>query len=237
MSASWVLAHGCGSINAATSCLPFKLLWMPVRLAPPSAWSKFSRTPALSATIWLMYYFRQWCSLTATADHVLSNAFVRSRSVIHVQRRRALQYRTGTLYTSARVHLLGRQISSACRLCGRPDNPHHSVSGCSHLSLLATSRHNAAGHLLLHAVRSGAHGAYLISADMSVSIPSTAPLARGVPDHIFASHTTPTSRPDLVLRIPGKQGRMPTIVCVKLVYCCDLLSASRARARWHRTRR
>ena len=105
------------------------------------------------------------------------------------------------------------------------------MSACYLLSLLTTSRHNAAGRFILQAVRTGARGAYLFSADVGVLEPSVTPLPRGIPAHVFDSLTSATSRPDLVLCVPGVSGRKPSFICVELKYCCEWrLDSQRARA-------
>ena len=167
------------------------------------------------------YYYRQWRQVAALVDPMLSNAFVHSRAATRLQRRRALLYRTGTLYTGARARMLKRQDSDACRLCGQHDNPHHSVSGCSHLSLLTTARHNAAGRIILQAVRDGSRGAYLVAADFGVLAGADSGLPRAIPTHLLGTTAPSSSRPDIVLLLPAQPARPPTFVCVELKYCCD----------------
>ena len=154
-------------------------------------------------------HYRQWRRVAALVNPLLSSAFVHSRAVTLLQRRRALLYRTDTLYTRACARMFRRQDSDACRLCGQRDNPHHSVSGCSHLSLLTTARHNAAGGIILQAVRNGSRGAYHVSADFGVLAGADSGLPRAVPAHLLGTATLSSLRPDIVLPLPAQPARPP----------------------------
>ena len=88
------------------------------------------------------------------------------------------------------------------------------------LSLLTTARHNAAGRIILQAVRDGSRGAYLVSADFGVLAGADSGLPRAVPAHLLGTAAPSSSRPDIVWLLPARPARPPPFVCVELKYCC-----------------
>ena len=169
------------------------------------------------------YYFREWLKIAPETCACLSNTFMASSSTVTwLQRKHALQYRTGTLLTGRRAHLLSKATSDACVLCGRTDTNHHSVSECPALSNIVTERHNKAGRMVLQAVRMGKFGAYIVAADVGIVDDDVRPaLPRSIPNRFLPPEIqTAPSRPDIVLCIPHAMQRR-TLICVEIKYCCD----------------
>jgi hypothetical protein len=58
------------------------------------------------------------------------------------------------------LHKWGKSKSTACRLCGDPDETAgHAMLACPALSAQHTSRHHRAGRIILAAIEAGATGA------------------------------------------------------------------------------
>ena len=173
------------------------------------------------------YYHCQWQVVLASVDGALSNGSLHNGSLPRVVQKRVLQYRTGTLYTNTYQHKLQPSASGACTLCGAADTAHHSVSACPRLSDAAASRHNAAGRILLRAIRKGTLGAYVVSADVgTLASPVDRPLPRRVPPSLCNGGPAPTV-PDIVLHVPPTPARGPRpagasrVLCIEIKYCCD----------------
>jgi hypothetical protein len=182
------------------------------------------------------YYFSCWQGMRPQADGPASNAFMTPGCATHLQRRRTLKYRTGSLYCGVVAHRVGKASTPHCAL-GCVDAPvppltqstpshdtcHHSVSGCAHPAIrgMVTDRHNAAGLAILRAIRGGSRGACVVAADVGALPPSLSHLPRALPAPL-AVH----SRPDLVLRVPGSRSRADEYICVELKYCCDYRPAA-----------
>jgi hypothetical protein len=173
------------------------------------------------------YYFRQWQGVVGSTETGLGNTGLHNGSLPCTVVKRVLRYRTGTLFTGTFAHKLNPHVTDACSLCGERDTGHHSVSSCPHLSDAVTSRHNAAGRIVLAAIRTGALGAYVVSADVG-TLPgaSAAGLPRRIPPSLTNAVPAP-SVPDIVLHVPAapRRGRLAAraskVVCVELKYCCD----------------
>ncbi|MFN5998335.1 MAG: RNase H family protein [Paracoccaceae bacterium] len=181
---------------------------------------------ALGTSDTTSYYFCQWRGVRALTCPALSNGFMRLPGFTAQQRRHTLQYRTGSLFTGSRAHLFRLRPSAACSLChAARDDPHHIVSGCPHLSGPVTERHNAAGRLLLAAIRGGNKGAYLVAADVGTGAVDCVgvPLPRSLPPRLLGGLPA-VSRPDIVLSQPAPSAAAPEschVICVEIKYCCD----------------
>ena len=100
--------------------------------------------------------------------HRLSFAFMTKQgAATWRQRRAALLYRTGTLYTGKTAKRFGYRDTDLCMAgCGQPDGVHHAVSGCPKLEAMRTKRHNVAGMILARALQRSGLAAQLHSADV-----------------------------------------------------------------------
>jgi ribonuclease HI len=111
-------------------------------------------------------YFEKWTSTAPLRDAAASNAFMTSRDIKHAERKTALRYRFGQMWTRKRAYRCGFAEHSRCLLCGQEDGGHHTASGCTALTGLYTERHNKLGRLIMKHVIRGRRGGYVIQMDL-----------------------------------------------------------------------
>jgi ribonuclease HI len=104
-------------------------------------------------------YYSKWKEAHARMDGQTSNAFMKSKETTYTERKNAIKYRYGGLYTAKLAHRYGHTKSDKCPLCGQPDGGHHAASACPALSLPVTARHHKAGRIIMRAIQTGRQGA------------------------------------------------------------------------------
>jgi ribonuclease HI len=112
-------------------------------------------------------YFKSWSVLCAEADATASNHFMTSSGITHLERKRALQYRTGTLPTNKLLHRFDPNHTDKCPLCNEQDGGHHAISGCRIVAgTIGAERHHKLGRIIMKAIARGSKGATLVMADV-----------------------------------------------------------------------
>jgi hypothetical protein len=181
-------------------------------------------------------YFQGWNRLKHAAHVKASNHFMTSGLITHTQRKRMLQYRTGTLPTNKMLHRINKSHPNTCPLCGQLDGGHHAVAACPEiLTPICIPRHHAAGRAILKAVAKGRLGAALHCADVGrkelMDQEDMGNLSWGLPtwltpvDADLAAVHWPPSRPDgLIVILEKGRSRLTSqakIVLIELKYCLD----------------
>jgi ribonuclease HI len=181
-------------------------------------------------------YYSAASAISAKVDLPASNKFMSMVTIRPKEATNILKLRTGNLYTNKLAYRYGHTTSPRCPLCKQKDGGYHLASGCPTLRDMYTDRHNAAGLLILKAIRSGMHGNTVVQADVGSHDKQTReglpPLPREIPhsimpntvsEEIMTQINDPDSRPDITLystdSTDGTTRRKITLVEIK--YCVD----------------
>jgi hypothetical protein len=111
-------------------------------------------------------YYSAASVISSKVDMTASNNFMTMVSIRPKEATNILKLRTGNLYTNKLAYRYGHTTSPRCPLCKQKDGGYHLASGCPTLRDMYTDRHNAAGMLILKAIRSGTQGNTVIQADV-----------------------------------------------------------------------
>jgi ribonuclease HI len=178
-------------------------------------------------------YFEAFKSIEDTLDLTASNEYMVSGKVKFAERKTALRYRYGSMWTRKMAHRCGYAPNSKCLLCGEEDGGHHTASGCPALKPQYISRHNKIGRLIMTRVLRGRKGAFVIQMDLgsaekcegdgisthqSRTIPWEA-LPPGLKEAVQRAEGTTSKRPDGLLYKP-RQGTNPAEYWIVEVKIC-----------------
>ena len=162
-----------------------------------------------------------------------SNEYMTSGKIKYAERKTALRYRYGTMWTRKMAYRCGHAPSSKCLLCGDEDGGHHTASGCPALKRMYINRHNKVGRLIMTRVLRGRKGAFVIQMDLgstencaedgimahqSRNIPWEL-LPRGLKEAVQQAQGTTDKRPDGMLYKP-KNGNNPAEYWIIEVKIC-----------------
>ena len=166
-------------------------------------------------------------------DLPASNEYMTSGKIKYAERKTALRYRYGTMWTRKMAYRCGHAPSSKCLLCGDEDGGHHTASGCPALKRMYINRHNKVGRLIMTRVLRGRKGAFVIQMDLgstencaedgimahqSRNIPWEL-LPRGLKEAVQQAQGTTDKRPDGMLYKP-KNGNNPAEYWILEVKIC-----------------
>ena len=167
-------------------------------------------------------YFEAFKRIEERLDLPASNEYMTSGKIKYAERKTALRYRYGTMWTRKMAYRCGHAPSSKCLLCGDEDGGHHTASGCPALKRMYINRHNKVGRLIMTRVLRGRKGAFVIQMDLgstencaedgimahqSRNIPWEL-LPRGLKEAVQQAQGTTDKRPDGMLYKP-KIGNNP----------------------------
>ena len=111
-------------------------------------------------------YFEAFKRIEERLDLPASNEYMTSGKIKYAERKTALRYRYGTMWTRKMAYRCGHAPSSKCLLCGDEDGGHHTASGCPALKRMYINRHNKVGRLIMTRVLRGRKGAFVIQMDL-----------------------------------------------------------------------
>jgi len=179
-------------------------------------------------------YFAGWQRMSDQINHKYSHAFMTSTLISSQERRHAIQYRNGLLYTQKLAKRYNHTTTSKCLLCDMEDGGHHAVSACPAVNAAVIKRHNQAGREIVKAISRGTHAKELIMSDVGMKKhePKETPqqMQNRIPEHVLPIDIPPHLRhqlchasvPDALLYRPPTavhKGAKYTIVEIK--YCRD----------------
>ena len=180
-------------------------------------------------------YFEAFKRIEERLDLPASNEYMTPSSgkIKYAERKTALRYRYGTMWTRKMAYRCGHAPSSKCLLCGDEDGGHHTASGCPALKRMYINRHNKVGRLIMTRVLRGRKGAFVIQMDLgstencaedgimahqSRNIPWEL-LPRGLKEAVQQAQGTTDKRPDGMLYKP-KNGNNPAEYWIIEVKIC-----------------
>ena len=178
-------------------------------------------------------YFEAFKRIEERLDLPASNEYMTSGKIKYAERKTALSYRYGTMWTRKMAYRCGHAPSSKCLLCGDEDGGHHTASGCPALKRMYINRHNKVGRLIMTRVLRGRKGAFVIQMDLgstescaedgimahqSRNIPWEL-LPRGLKEAVQQAQGTTDKRPDGMLYKP-KIGNNPAEYWIIEVKIC-----------------
>ena len=178
-------------------------------------------------------YFEAFKRIEERLDLPASNEYMPSGKIKYAERKTALRYRYGTMWTRKMAYRCGHAPSSKCLLCGDEDGGHHTASGCPALKRMYINRHNKVGRLIMTRVLRGRKGAFVIQMDLgstencaedgimahqSRNIPWEL-LPRGLKEAVQQAQGTTDKRPDGMLYKP-KNGNNPAEYWIIEVKIC-----------------
>ena len=178
-------------------------------------------------------YFEAFKRIEERLDLPASNEYMTSGKIKYAERKTALRYRYGTMWTRKMAYRCGHAPSSKCLLCGDEDGGHHTASGCPALKRMYINRHNKVGRLIMTRVLRGRKGAFVIQMDLgstencaedgimahqSRNIPWEF-LPRGLKEAVQQAQGTTDKRPDGMLYKP-KIGNNPAEYWIIEVKIC-----------------
>ena len=178
-------------------------------------------------------YFEAFKRIEERLDLPASNEYMTSGKIKYAERKTALRYRYGTMWTRKMAYRCGHAPSSKCLLCGDEDGGHHTASGCPALKRMYINRHNKVGRLIMTRVLRGRKGAFVIQMDLgstencaedgimahqSRNIPWEL-LPRGLKEAVQQAQGTTDKRPDGMLYKP-KIGNNPAEYWIIEVKIC-----------------
>ena len=178
-------------------------------------------------------YFEAFKRIEERLDLPASNEYMTSGKIKYAERKTALRYRYGTMWTRKMAYRCGHAPSSKCLLCGDEDGGHHTASGCPALKRMYINRHNKVGRLIMTRVLRGRKGAFVIQMDLgstencaedgimahqSRNIPWEL-LPRGLKEAVQQAQGTTDKRPDGMLYKP-KNGNNPAEYWILEVKIC-----------------
>lgn len=178
-------------------------------------------------------YFEAFKKIEDTLDLAASNQFMTLGKVTFAERKIALRYRYGNMWTRKMAYRCGHAPNSKCLLCGEEDGGHHTASGCPALKNMYINRHNKIGRLIMTRVLRGRKGAFVIQMDLgsaekcaedgitthqSRTIPWES-LPHGLKEAVQCAAGTTSERPDGLLYKP-RQGTKPAEYWIIEVKIC-----------------
>ena len=178
-------------------------------------------------------YFEAFKRIEERLDLPASNEYMTSGNIKYAERKTALRYRYGTMWTRKMAYRCGHAPSSKCLLCGDEDGGHHTASGCPALKRMYINRHNKVGRLIMTRVLRGRKGAFVIQMDLGSTencaedgimahqtrnIPWEL-LPRGLKEAVQQAQGTTDKRPDGMLYKP-KNGINPAEYWIIEVKIC-----------------
>ena len=178
-------------------------------------------------------YFEAFKRIEERLDLPASNEYMTSGKIKYAERKTALRYRYGTMWTRKMAYRCGHAPSSKCLLCGDEDGGHHTASGCPALKRMYINMHNKVGRLIMTRVLRGRKGAFVIQMDLgstencaedgimahqSRNIPWEL-LPRGLKEAVQQAQGTTDKRPDGMLYKP-KNGNNPAEYWIIEVKIC-----------------
>ena len=178
-------------------------------------------------------YFEAFKRIEDRLDLPASNEYMTSGKIKYAERKTALRYRYGTMWTRKMAYRCGHAPSSKCLLCGDEDGGNHTASGCPALKRMYINRHNKVGRLIMTRVLRGRKGAFVIQMDLgstencaedgimahqSRNIPWEL-LPRGLKEAVQQAQGTTDKRPDGMLYKP-KNGNNPAEYWIIEVKIC-----------------
>ena len=178
-------------------------------------------------------YFEAFKRIEERLDLPASNEYMTLGKIKYAERKTALRYRYGTMWTRKMAYRCGHAPSSKCLLCGDEDGGHHTASGCPALKRMYINRHNKVGRLIMTRVLRGRKGAFVIQMDLgstencaedgimahqSRNIPWEL-LPRGLKEAVQQAQGTTDKRPDGMLYKP-KNGNNPAEYWIIEVKIC-----------------
>ena len=111
-------------------------------------------------------YFEAQKRVENQTDVRMSNLFMTTSKVTFSERKVALRYRLGSMWTRKMAYRFGHAPDSRCLLCGQEDGGHHTASGCPKLKRMYIDRHNKVGRAIMTRVMQGRLGAYVLQMDL-----------------------------------------------------------------------
>ena len=171
-------------------------------------------------------YFEAFKRIEERLDLPASNEYMTSGKIKYAERKTALRYRYGTMWTRKMAYRCGHAPSSKCLLCGDEDGGHHTASGCPALKRMYINRHNKVGRLIMTRVLRGRKGAFVIQMDLgstencaedgimahqSRNIPWEL-LPRGLKEAVQQAQGTTDKRPDGMLYNETQEWKQPSRV-------------------------
>ena len=111
-------------------------------------------------------YFEAQKRVENHTDVRMSNMFMTTSKVTFSERKVALRYRLGSMWTRKMAYRFGHAPDSRCLLCGQEDGGHHTASGCPKLKRMYIDRHNKVGRAIMTRVMQGRLGAYVLQMDL-----------------------------------------------------------------------
>lgn len=164
----------------------------------------------------------------------VSNAFMTSAKVTYAERKIALAYRYGVMWTRKRAFRCGHAPDSRCLLCGQEDGGHHTALGCPKLKQQYINRHNKIGRIMMTRILRGRRGAFVIQMDLGSKQrceedgteyhPRCLPwqkLPTGLKEALEASQGSSNKRPDGLLYKPARGDRPAEFWIVEIKICRD----------------
>ena len=190
------------------------------------------------------------------ADSSISNSYITHAAFTYAERKTALNWRFGTLWSNKMAYRYQFSNTSKCPLCGEPDGGEHISGGCRHASMerMYTARHHHTGRILLKAISKGSMGAGLVMADLGSAAnceKDGAPVLQQtqVPAELLPTPTEPNDtqgtapisgqkmkkklQPDaMIVQYPGQgsEEQYPTIYIVEFKYCRDTMPGNQLQA-------
>jgi len=163
-------------------------------------------------------YCNNWKRLLTSVNHTTSNSFWNNTRINISQKRNAMKFITGTLYTQKMAHLYGRATSSSCLLCQQPDSQIHMLSGCQNASIqtMVTERHHIASRLIIKTLNKSKFEGNMIftgigsetrMAQQSLALPAheaNRTLSQWLLPGFSADELQSCSRPDAICILPVK---------------------------------
>ena len=200
-------------------------------------------------------YYQSWQRIKPMADSSISNSYINHAAFTYAERKTALNWRFGTLWSNKMAYRYQFSNTSKCPLCGEPDGGEHISGGCRHASMerMYTARHHHTGRILLKAISKGSMGAGLVMADLGSAAnceKDGAPVLQHtqVPAELLPTPTEPSGtqgapvsgqkmkkklQPDaMIVQYPehGSEEQHPKIYIVEFKYCRDTTPGNQLQA-------
>jgi hypothetical protein len=179
-------------------------------------------------------YFEAFQKIEGRCVGTASNAFMTSTKITYAEKKIALAYRYGVMWTRKRAFRCGYAPDSSCVLCGQEDGGHHTASGCPQLKEQYIKRHNKIGRVMMTRILRGRRGAFVIQMDLGSEQrcaedgiayhPRCLPwqkLPRGLKELLEARQGSCNKRPDGLLYKPARGDRPAEFWIVEIKICKD----------------
>ena len=164
----------------------------------------------------------------------MSNLFMTTPKVTFSERKVALRYRLGLMWTRKMAYRFGHAPDSRCLLCGQEDGGHHTASGCPKLKRMYIDHHNKVGRAIMTRVMQGRLGAYVLQMDLGsrehcaaeglTHQPRHLPwdvLPNGLKEAVQQTGSTTHARPDGFLYKPAVEDNPAEYWIVEVKICRD----------------